>query len=171
MQELQVDLLRSVRRQVLTHPASRAGIETFAADDQVDVFTVCDELLARGWYAQPQLSFGSFPATLHVSISAATVPALPELIAALRASVTAAAERGPVRADSTVVAALSMLDPATLDEAAFAGLLQAAGLADAGGLVLPERMAGVNALLDAAPGPVREALVTAFVDQLSRPTV
>jgi hypothetical protein len=59
--------------------------------------------------------------------------------------------------------------PATLDEAAFAGLLQAAGLADAGGSVLPERMAGVNTLLDAAPGPVREALVTAFVDQLSRP--
>jgi glutamate/tyrosine decarboxylase-like PLP-dependent enzyme len=148
-----------------------ASLAAFAADDQVDVFTVCDELLARGWYAQPQLSFGPFPATLHVSISAATVPALPELIAALRASVTAAAERGPVRADPTVVAALATLDPATLDEAAFAGLLQAAGLADADGLVLPERMAGVNALLDAAPGPVREALVTAFVDQLSRPTV
>jgi glutamate/tyrosine decarboxylase-like PLP-dependent enzyme len=42
-------------------------------------------------------------------------------------------------------------------------------LVEAGGSVLPERMAGVNALLDAAPGPVREALVTAFVDQLSRP--
>ena len=39
----------------------------FAADDQLDVFTLCDELLARGWYAQPQLSFGPFPATLHVS--------------------------------------------------------------------------------------------------------
>jgi len=146
-----------------------ASLAAFAADDQVDVFTVCDELLARGWYAQPQLSFGPFPATLHVSISAATVPALPDLVAALRASVSAAATLGPVTADPAVVTALATLDPGTLDEAAFTGLLQAAGLADAGGLVLPERMAGVNALLDAAPSAVREALVTAFVDQLSRP--
>ena len=46
----------------------------------------------------------------------------------------------------------------------------AAGLADAGGSgAAGQRMAGVNALLEAAPGPVREALVTACVDQLSRP--
>ena len=97
------------------------------------------------------------------------MPALPDLVDALRASVAAAAALGPVRADPAVVAALAPLDSTTLDEAAFTGLLRAAGLADAGGLVLPERMAGVNALLEAAPGPVREALVTAFVDQLSRP--
>ena len=56
--------------------------------------------------------------------------------------------------------------PSTLDDAGFDRLLGLAGLADEGGLVLPERMAPVNALLDAAPAALREQLVTAFVDRL-----
>jgi hypothetical protein len=74
-----------------------------------------------------------------------------------------------VRVDPGVAALLSDLDPAALDDAAFDRLLALAGLADEGGLVLPERMAPVNALLDAASIPLREQLVTAFVDRLSRP--
>jgi sphinganine-1-phosphate aldolase len=68
-----------------------------------------------------------------------------------------------------VAALMADLDPAALDDAAFDRLLALAGLADEGGLVLPERMAPVNALLDAAPIRLREQLVTAFVDRLSRP--
>lgn len=49
------------------------------------------------------------------------------------------------------------------------GLLQIAGLAGAGGeLALPERMAPVNALLDVASPRLREALLVAFLDRLSR---
>jgi hypothetical protein len=67
--------------------------------------------------------------------------------------------------------AAAMLDPATLDDAAFDGLLQVAGLAgDDGSLALPQRMASVNALLNIAPPPLREALLLAFLDRLSRPT-
>ena len=120
-----------------------------------------------GWYAQPQLSFGPFPATLHVSISPATE--IEEFIDALRGSEKSAAAVGPVRVDPGVAALLADLDPAALDDAAFDRLLALAGLADEGGLVLPERMAPVNALLDAAPTALREQLVTAFVDRLSRP--
>ena len=68
-----------------------------------------------------------------------------------------------------MAALLADLDPRGLDDAAFNRLLALAGLADESGLVLPERMATVNALLDAAPIPLREQLVTAFVDRLSRP--
>ena len=64
---------------------------------------------------------------------------------------------------------MTQLDPAGLDETAFAELLQVAGLVGADGLTLPERLAPVNALLDAAAAPVREALLIAFLDQLSRP--
>ena len=50
-------------------------------------------------------------------------------------------------------------------------LLAAAGLAGAdGGLALPERMAPVNALLDACPPALREALLLGVLDRLSRPT-
>ena len=50
-----------------------------------------------------------------------------------------------------MAALLGDLDASTLDDAGFDRLLGLAGLADEGGLVLPERMAPVNALLDAAP--------------------
>ncbi len=42
------------------------------------------------------------------------------------------------------------------------------GSAD-GGLVLPDRTAPVNAMLDAASPALREALLVAFLDRLSRP--
>ena len=144
-----------------------ASLVALAGDSEVDVFTVCDELLARGWYAQPQLSFGPFPATLHVSISPATE--IEEFIDALRGSEKSAAAVGPVQVDPGVAALLSDLDSTTLDDGAFDRLLGLAGLADEGRLVLPERMAPVNALLDAAPPALREQVVTAFVDRLSRP--
>ena len=152
---------------VLTAPD--ASLVALAGDGEVDVFTVCDELLARGWYAQPQLSFGPFPATLHVSISPATE--IEEFIDALRGSEKSAAAVGPVRVDPGVAALLGDLDASALDDAGFDRLLGLAGLADEGGLVLPERMAPVNALLDAAPIALREQLVTAFVDRLSRPAL
>ena len=61
------------------------------------------------------------------------------------------------------------LDPAGLDDAAFDGLLEMAGLAGGSGEVaLPEQMAPVNALLDVAPPALREALLVAFLDRLTR---
>ena len=38
------------------------------------------------------------------------------------------------------------------------------------GLALPEKMAPVNALLNVAPAPLREALLIAFLDRLQRPS-
>ncbi len=152
---------------VLVTPDS--SLVAIAADEQVDVFTICDELLARGWFAQPQLRVGAFPATLHLSLSAATIPILPEFLAALDAAVTAAVSAGPVRVDPRVAGAVSQIDPKTLDDVGFAQLLQLAGLTGSGGLALPERMAPVNALLDLAPPALREQLLVAFLDQLTRP--
>ncbi|MFT4299192.1 MAG: aminotransferase class V-fold PLP-dependent enzyme [Aeromicrobium sp.] len=140
-----------------------------AADDTCDVFTIADLMGERGWFVQPQMAFAGAPATMHVSLSAATAASVPDFLATLAVSVEEAVERGPVTVDEGLRAAAASLDPAALDDAAFAGLLQIAGLADAsGGLGLPERMAPVNALLDAAPPRLREALLTAFLDHLTR---
>jgi sphinganine-1-phosphate aldolase len=152
---------------VLVPPDS--SLVALATDDRVDVYTVCDELAARGWFAQVQPRFGPFPATLHLSLSAATTPVLPEFLAALRASVSAAAALGPVRVDPQVASALGQIDPTTLDDVGFAQLLALAGLSGADGIALPERMAPVNALLDLASPALREQLLVAFLDQLSRP--
>jgi sphinganine-1-phosphate aldolase len=142
-----------------------------ATDGSCDVFTVADEMLALGWYVQPQLAFRDLPATLHLSLSAATAPSLPELVVALGGAVAAAREVGPAVVDPALTGLLASIDPAALDDAGFGALLVAAGLAgDDGTLSLPSRMAPVNALLDRCPPALREALLLGVLDRLSRPT-
>src|SRR5690606_10268898 len=152
---------------VIVAPASTlVALET---DETCDVFTIADELLARGWFAQPQMAYRAMPATLHLTLSAATEPHVEEFLGSLLESVAAAVEAGPIEVDPGLAEAAAALDPRTLDDAAFDGLLQLAGLAGEEGLALPERMAPVNALLNVAPAPLREALLIAFLDRLQRP--
>jgi sphinganine-1-phosphate aldolase len=154
---------------VLTPPDST--LVALVADDSCDVFTVADEMLERGWFVQPQMSFGDVPPTLHLTLSAATAPSVPELVVALRESVDAARAAGAVAIDPGLAGLVGGIDPATLDDQGFAGLLAAAGLAGSdGALALPRRMAPVNALLDACPPALREALLIGVLDRLSRPT-
>ncbi|MBA4607112.1 aspartate aminotransferase family protein [Aeromicrobium sp. Marseille-Q0843] len=138
-------------------------------DDAVDVFTISDLMLDRGWFVQPQMRFGDEPANLHLTISAATAASVSEFLEALRESVAAAAASGPIRIDPLLAEAAAGLDPDTLDDEAFDGLLALAGLAGEGGQVaVPERLGPVNALVDVAPPRVREALMIAFLDRLTR---
>lgn len=136
------------------------------ADERCDVFTIADELASRGWYVQPQMRFGPFPATLHLSVSAATAEHIEDCAAALGAAASAARAAGPVAIAPELVGAAARLDPATLSDEVFDGLLALAGLDVSAGL--PERMGPVNALLDAVPPALREALLIAFLDRLSR---
>lgn len=139
-------------------------------DDGLDVFSIADEMLARGWFVQPQMAFGSAPANLHLTLSAATAASVPDFVAALEDSVAAVRGTGPVQVPAQLAAAAAATDPATLDEAAFDGLLRAAGLAGEGGeLALPERFAQVNALLNLAPPGVREALLLAVLGRMLQP--
>ena len=141
-----------------------------ATDGSCDPFTICDEMAARGWFVQPQMAYAGSPATLHLSVSASTPAA--EFLVALSEAVAAAVAAGPVTVDPDVVAFIEALDPAALTDDDFDGLLAASGLVGAsadGGLALPDRMAPVNAMLDVASPAMREALLVAFLDRLSRP--
>lgn len=152
--------------------APDSTLVTLTTDGTCDPFTLTDELVARGWYVQPQLSFGDDAASIHLSVSAGTRAHVDELGDALRASVAAAQEAGPVAVDPDVVAFIEALDPASLGDDDFDGLLAASGLVGAspeGGLELPTRMAEVNAMLDVASPAMREALLKAFLDRLQRP--
>ncbi|GGL37189.1 aspartate aminotransferase family protein [Phycicoccus endophyticus] len=168
-----VDLTRAVRDveglRVVAEPDST--LLALATDGSCDVFTLADEMLARGWFVQPQMTFGALPPTLHLTLSAATAPSVPEFVTAVKEAVAAARASGPVPVDPGLAGMLASLDPAALDEAGFARLLAAAGLAGPDGeLTLPQRMAPVNALLDVCPPPLREALLLGVLDRLSRPT-
>jgi hypothetical protein len=124
------------------------------------------------------MGFAGRPPTLHLTLSAATAAGVPDLLDALAEGVLRAREAGPVAVDPDVAAFVAALDPETLGDEDFDGLLAAAGMAPgttsgaagAGeGPALPDRMAEVNALLDAAPPRLREAVLTAFLDRLMRP--
>ena len=138
-------------------------------DAGCDVFTLADEMATRGWLVQPQMRFRELPATLHLTLSAATSAHLDELIAALGESGAAARERGPVAVAPELAAAAQSLDADSLTEEQFDDLLALAGLDDVGTGGLPQRMAPINALLDNAPPPLREALLRGFLDRLMRP--
>ena len=152
--------------------APDSTLVTLATDGSLDPFTLTDELVSRGWYVQPQLSFGGDGPSIHLSVSAGTLAHVEELATALTESVAAARAAGPVTVDAEVVAFIAALDPTALSDEDFDGLLAASGLVGAsadGDLELPTRMAEVNAMLDVASPAMREALLVAFLDRLQRP--
>lgn len=153
--------------QLVTSPDS--SLVTVQTDGACDVFTISDLMLDRGWFVQPQMSFGDLAPSLHLTMCAATADSVPALLTALGEAVAEAVETGPIQVDDDLRAAATAIDPATLDDTSFDGLLALAGLGGEGGEVsAPERMAPVNALLDIAPPALREALLIAFLDRLSR---
>jgi hypothetical protein len=137
-------------------------------DEALDVFTLADEMGERGWYVQPQMAFRDLPATVHLTVSAATAGGVDDVLAALGDVGGGGRRRRAGARRPRPATAAAALDPATLDDAAFDGLLALAGLGGGGGeVVVPRRMAPVNALLDAAPPRLREALLVAFLDRLT----
>ena len=132
-----------------------------AADgEDVDVFTVADEMTERRWYVQPQFGFESSPANLHLTITAANNGSEAELLADFGAAVATARAAGPVHLAPELVTVIEALDPAQLSADQFAGLLAAAGL---DGVTAPKRMAEVNAMLAVASPRLRERLLVEFL--------
>ncbi|WP_446664105.1 pyridoxal phosphate-dependent decarboxylase family protein [Flexivirga sp. B27] len=138
----------------------------FGTDASCDVFTLTDLLARADWHVQPQLSFDGQPPTIHLSVSPATD--VDAFLTVLRDAVAEAVRVGPAQVSPDIAEFVSALDAATLTDQDFDNLLAAVGMAGDGGL--PESMATVNALLDIARPALREALLTAYLDRLSRPT-
>ncbi|MFD8497821.1 pyridoxal phosphate-dependent decarboxylase family protein [Amycolatopsis sp. NPDC059657] len=159
-----VDAIDGLR--VLGSPDSTL-LSIVADGEDFDLFTVADEMKARGWYVQPQFAHLSSPVNLHLTITAANRGHETEFLDDFAASVTAARVAGPVVVDENVAAFVAALDPDSLTPEQFAGLLAAAGLGGAAGL--PERMAPINALLATAPARLRERLLLEFLGALYTP--
>jgi sphinganine-1-phosphate aldolase len=150
-----------------------SSLVAFGTDGTCDAFTICDEMLERGWYVQPQMSYAGHGPSVHLSVSAGTRAHVAEFLAALGESVAAAQQIGPITVAPDIAAYVGSLDPTTLTDADFDGLLAASGLVgedEGGGLELPKRLAEVNALLDIASPGMREALLVTFLDRLQRPS-
>lgn len=144
------------------------------------MFTIADAMVERGWYVQPQMAWRQTPPTLHLSVSAATLPLVEECLETLAPRSTWPAR--PVgTVDSQVLSILQPLVPERLTEEDFDALLEAAGLTTEAqaassasktvlpGPRLPTRMASINVLLNRAAPRLREAILTAYLDRLFRP--
>ncbi|MET0998173.1 MAG: hypothetical protein ABWX73_05610, partial [Marmoricola sp.] len=105
-------------------------------------------------------------------LSAATTDHVDEFLVALSEAVDQAVSGGPIAIDPGIVEFVQALDASALTDEDFDGLLAAVGMAGSpdGGVGLPESLAEINALLDLASPALREALLTAFLDRLLRPT-
>ncbi|MEU5548514.1 aminotransferase class V-fold PLP-dependent enzyme [Micromonospora sp. NPDC047793] len=139
-----------------------------ATESGPDLFVLVDELAARGWHTQPQLAYAGMPRSVHLTVTAAVAPTAAEFGADLAEAVVAAEAAGPVALPPDLLALAGALTPEALTADMVAGL--AAGLGLGGGGGLPDRMAPVNTLLDAAPPALRERLLVEFVSLLQRPS-
>ena len=137
--------------------------------DALDLFVLADELANRGWHTQPQFRHGEIPRSIHLTVTAAVAPQVVEFAGDLAKAVAATRAEGPAAVPEGVLEMLAQVEPEMLTPEVVGALAEGLGLG-AGSSVLPARMAAVNALLDAAPPPVRERLLVAFLSLLQRPS-
>ncbi|MEU6206106.1 aspartate aminotransferase family protein [Micromonospora musae] len=139
-----------------------------ATDPELDLFVLVDELTARGWHTQPQLSYAGLPASVHLTVTAAVATRVGEFGPALAEAAKAARAAGPVVLPEELRTLAGTLTPDALTPELVGGL--AAGLRLGGAAAgPPDRMAVVNTLLDAAAPALRERLLVEFVGLLQRP--
>ena len=133
------------------------------ASDEINLFRMADKMGEKGWYIQPQLSFGDAPQNIHLSISPSNVKWIDEFLVDLRDC--AEASRGLPQSDLVpmVVEAFSQVDPATINEEIFSQMMQMAGISSDS---LPEGMAEINEVLNALPKKVCEKLLIQYVNDL-----
>jgi sphinganine-1-phosphate aldolase len=131
--------------------------------DTASVFHIIDEMKVRGWYVQPQLGFEGSKENIHLSVNPASVRWVDALLADLGVCVEKAKAVKSDEVASAVRAAFSSVDPASLTEESFSQMLGMAGIQ---GVALPERMAGINEMLNALPAELRGQLVTEFMNEL-----
>ncbi|HEX6888673.1 MAG TPA: pyridoxal-dependent decarboxylase, partial [Candidatus Nanopelagicales bacterium] len=119
-----------------------------------DIRVVADEMVARGWLLGVQPARGG-PPTAHISVQAVHDGQVPQFLADLRAATEAAAAQPRVAIDPGLLALAASLDAAKLTPQEVGMVLTVAGITP-GASELPARRAELNAIIDAAPGPLVE---------------
>jgi len=131
--------------------------------DTVSVFHIIDEMKQLSWYVQPQLALHGSKENIHLSINPASVHWVDDLIADLKICVAKAKAMPASQLKEMVEGALQSIDPSTLTEEQFGQLLALAGVSGEG---LPDRMAGINEMMNTLPAAMRERLLTEYLNQL-----
>lgn len=132
--------------------------------DTICPFTLADEMKAKGWYIQAQLSQGSSPANIHLSINPSNVQWAEQLLTDLTEAVETS--RGATKTDASGLAAMFTSGDVQITEETFGHILAMAGI---DGVGLPGKMAEINQILDALPPKIRGELLKEYVNRLFVP--
>ncbi|MFF4776478.1 pyridoxal phosphate-dependent decarboxylase family protein [Microtetraspora fusca] len=152
---------------VLGRPES--SLVAIAADPDapggaIDVFVLADEARRHGWFLQPQLSYAGIPANLHVTVTGVTLHGVEAMLEVIAKSAEAARLAGPAAVPDGLPELIASVDLEALDDATFSELAASVGIGlDGGG---PQEMAVVNAVLDALPAEIREAVLVRFLSAI-----
>jgi len=130
------------------------------ASDRINVFTLAEDMRERGWYIQPQFGFGPSPANVHLSVGHGNVPHIDAFIEDLGKAVAASARLGPVSPTTDPSLAAMPTDQLSAHTGRIAGT---------DGSDLPERMDGINSLLNTLPHSQRDRLLAEFINRLYAP--
>ena len=133
--------------------------------DEVSVFHIIDEMRRRGWYVQPQLGFHGSKENVHLSINPAAAKWVDDFLRDLSECTEIARTQRSGEMSAAIRAALGGLEPGQLGGEMFAEMLKLAGVE---GTALPERMAGINELLNSLPPGLTEQVLTEYANQLFR---
>ena len=129
------------------------------ASDSINVFTLAEDMRARGWYIQPQFGFGPSPANVHLSVGHHNVNQVEPFLTDLNLAACALSGSGPVPDSAALPAGMAGMTPGSLFE-------HMASMAGTEGNELPDRMDGINGLLNGLPHASRDALLAEFVNRL-----
>ncbi len=132
--------------------------------DEMSPFIVADEMIARGYYVQPQLAGSNSKENIHLSITAGSLPHVKGFVKALGEAVaTARGKEHPAIIGQMTEMAKGLNGNL---EASMGPMMAAFGIE---GSHMPERMGDVNALLNGLPSKTKETILTAFVNDMFLP--
>lgn len=139
----------------------------FTSDD-VPVFPLADAMKARGWHVQPQLAYGPSKENLHLSINPSNVKWTADFLRDLEEA-AAEVKKGAAQYEETRAFSRAFAERLSGPDAASMLPTVIAGLGVQAGGKMPEKMADINALLNALPRPLQEQLLSHFVSMLFTP--
>ena len=133
--------------------------------DEVNVFDIIDEMKEKSWYIQPQLGFHGSKENIHLSVTGISLGRVEEMLADLRECVEKAAQAVHRGEESPLRQVLAGMDLSTLTPEGLGQLLSLAGIS---GGALPEKMAGINGILNSLPADLTEKLLIEYFNDLFR---
>jgi glutamate/tyrosine decarboxylase-like PLP-dependent enzyme len=134
-----------------------------ACSDEVSVFEVVDEMKVRGWTVQGQFGYRASKPNIHFSMNPGNSEHVDAMLAALAESVAASRGKNAGALAANVAKMFQGKTAGDFTPQMFAQLLAMAGIKGEG---LPDRMAEINAVLDAVPRDITKALLVEYLNDL-----